>query len=541
MQILKLLKHVVMAHAREFVVFLTLAFCWCTGAWIVSGVHAKQRIDDVLGRERNNAKIVAENIAFNINQNLMHVRSVPVILAHDSGVTSALLKLYSDSERLPLSVDEKRSLWDADAELRELTLRLGNIRDDVGLHTLFVLNADGDCIAAGKSPDLPSFIGLNYSDRQYFLAAQKNKNGRQFAVGRTDNIGALFYSTPVLAHGQFLGAVVSRIDIKSLTSFVLDQDVFVTDENGVVILARDSDILMKALPGARVLESGAEDFESVYRKSNFEQVELNPVQFEGFDDVVQWRNAKYPFIYAKYATKDELVTVHVLRDARQVFEIKSDRILWFGVTSFSGIISLALVFGIVAYVRSISRHRQELLCLNENLAQQARTDALTGCANRRNFFEMLEAERQRGIRYGLPFSMLSLDIDGFKQVNDIYGHPGGDQVLRHFVSVVEKMIRPTDCLGRVGGEEFGILLPQTTGLDAAAIAERVREAVEQSPARYEQEMICYTVSVGVSQWLFDEAESIHDFVSRCDKALYQAKGRGRNQVKIAEWCILLEN
>lgn len=531
MRALQSLRHVRTTYASYIAIFLSLAVCWCAAAWMASGLFSWRRVVDVVERERHLASVTAENIALNISQRLMHVRSVPVILSQDAGVVAALKGFGPDVAPSPLPAAENRQGWQEDVALQALTRRLSLVRDEIGLHTLFVLNAAGDCVAAGKTLELPDFIGVNYADRQYFLEARKSSRGRQFAVGRTDNIGALFYSKPVLASGQFVGAVVSRINVKSLTNLVLDQDVFVTDENGVVILATDAAIVMQALPGAMGAASDADHFESIYKRSTFDPLAMQTLPFGNAGDVVRWNDAACPYVYARCAVKDEPVTVHALRKLSQIDEITRDRYLWFGLASLAGVLLLALVFGMVAYIRSVSRHRRELLSLNEHLARQAHTDVLTGCANRRCFFEMLEAERQRCLRYAQPLSMLSLDIDHFKQINDIHGHPGGDQVLRHLVSVVENVIRPTDRLGRVGGEEFGILLPCTTACDAALIAERVRAAVEDSPAIYEHEAIAFTVSIGVSQWIFERRESVNEFVCRCDKALYEAKDRGRNQVR----------
>ncbi|MBF0209393.1 MAG: diguanylate cyclase [Desulfamplus sp.] len=534
MKRLVLQKYFKILTPQAIITFSLLIIAWFITAWFFSGKFTIDRIVEVVNREYSYANAMAENIAANINQRLVHVRSIPFFMASDQSVVSMLMQFGTDDAKSTMQMDEKRNLWLSDPELGLMTQRLNRIRSEINLHTIFILNAAGDCVAAGKMPELPVFIGVNYSDRKYFLEAQKGNNSRQFAVGRTDNMNSLFYSTPVLASGQFIGVVVSRTNLNNLTNLELGQDVFVTDENGVVILAKDSNLLMKALPGSNSLECSAEVIQALYKQNTIKKLDLHPLRFKGVDDVVLLKKNDVPHVYANATAKEELVSVHVLRDLTQILKIQNDRILWFITTSFSGILLLSLVFGIVAYVRSMSHHRRELLGLNENLALQARTDALTGCANRRSFFESLEAERQRGIRYTLPFSMLIMDIDYFKKINDTYGHPGGDQVLCHLVSLVEKIIRPTDQLGRVGGEEFGILLPQTTGLDAALTAERIRAAVETTPAVYEQAAIHFTVSIGLAQWKIAEKETLKDLINRSDIALYNAKNRGRNLVSVEE-------
>ncbi|MDQ7831158.1 MAG: diguanylate cyclase [Desulfovibrionaceae bacterium] len=525
-------KHSKVIVTWRSIVLALVCIAWCVATWVASGIFAMQRIDLVVDRERNIAKSTAETIATNIYQRLSQVQSIPIVMALDPSVGSMLARFMTDNTLSPLQTHEKRDLWLADPELSAMTHRLNEIRSEIKLHTLFIVNAAGDCVAAGKPPEFPIFIGVNYSDRQYFLSAQQGKNGRQFAVGRTDNVSALFYSKPVLVSGQFIGAIVSRININNLTNFIPDKGIFITDENGVVVLAKDSDLLMKALPESAILKLPAEDVEKIYKNKTFETLSLSPWQPNGAVDVIKWNQSGYPYIYANFSVKDEPVTVHVVRDLKEILDIQNERILWAVLVSCAGILALLLVAGIVLYFRSISHHRQELLCLNKSLALQAHTDVLTGCANRRSFFELLETERQRGIRHAFPFSMLSLDIDHFKRINDYYGHPAGDQVLCHFVSIIEKTLRLTDRLGRMGGEEFNILLPQTVALDAALIAERIRAEVEKSPALYEQKTILFTVSIGVAQWRLAENETVDDFISRSDKALYEAKNCGRNQVKV---------
>lgn len=159
----------------------------------------------------------------------------------------------------------------------------------------------------------------------------------------------------------------------------------------------------------------------------------------------------------------------------------------------------------------------------------ATTDTLTGLANRRHFTALLEAEIQRWQRSGQPAALLMLDLDFFKRVNDTWGHAVGDEVLRHFATVLRGALRRIDVPGRVGGEEFAILLPDTSEEDALAAAERLRASVEASPAQTVGGSIPVTVSIGVT--LFREGDSGHEApMQRADEALYRAKQSGRNCV-----------
>lgn len=521
------------AWIRKAIALAVVIALWCGAVWIAGGRLAAERIEHLVIREREIARTTAETIGSNISQRMLEVRSIPFVLSWDPSIIAMLARFGPDVKPSPLPLEEQRNAWLADSALHGLSHRLNGIRSGLELHTLFVLNAAGDCIAAGKLPELPSFIGVNYSDRQYYLSARQGMNGRQFAVGRTDNINALFYSSPVFSSDRFVGVIVSRININSITNILYDNDTFATDTNGVVVLAQDTSLLMMALPDAAVLKFSDEERENIYKQQTFETLDLEQARIDGMDGLVRWRQGAWPSVHVARPALDGLITVHALRELKEMEDIRRDRVLGCFLVSLTGSLALLLVAGAVHYVRSTSVHRAELTRLNASLAIQASTDALTGCANRRSFINALEAEHLRCQRYNMPFSILTMDIDMFKCVNDVHGHPCGDQVLCHLVHVVNSLLRQTDLLGRIGGEEFCVLLPQTLCREALLIAERICSSIASTPLTYEGKSIPVTVSIGVAQWDQGGREPVQDFLRRCDLALYAAKDGGRNRVEQA--------
>lgn len=163
------------------------------------------------------------------------------------------------------------------------------------------------------------------------------------------------------------------------------------------------------------------------------------------------------------------------------------------------------------------------------LEKLAITDELTGLYNRRYLLRMAEQERYRAIRADRPLSLLIIDIDHFKQINDRYGHPVGDEALRQFAQICQQNIRQIDLLGRFGGEEFILLLPETNREQAQQAAERLRRLVEEASVETEDFSFGLTISLGITS-LTDEEESIDTLLLRADQALYAAKQHGRNQV-----------
>ena len=171
--------------------------------------------------------------------------------------------------------------------------------------------------------------------------------------------------------------------------------------------------------------------------------------------------------------------------------------------------------------------------LEEDLRAQAATDPLTGVPNRRSFETTARREVERARRYAKPFSVLALDIDHFKCVNDNYGHDIGDIVLKGMAQICLGKMRVTDTLARLGGEEFAILLPETD-IDAATnLAERLRYAVEANPIVTAKGALPVTVSLGVAQYAPNEP-TIDAALKRADEALYEAKHAGCNKVVVAK-------
>jgi len=170
------------------------------------------------------------------------------------------------------------------------------------------------------------------------------------------------------------------------------------------------------------------------------------------------------------------------------------------------------------------------------LEEESTTDALTGIRNRRYYDERFEDEVVRARRYDAPLSLLMLDIDHFKKVNDQYGHAAGDRVLRAFGALLRERVRYPDVAARVGGEELAVLLPNTGIKGAAMMAERLRHEVEQSsvPSAGGSDApssLRFTVSVGVAMLERDDA-SAEQLAKRADEALYRAKYEGRNRVVV---------
>lgn len=178
----------------------------------------------------------------------------------------------------------------------------------------------------------------------------------------------------------------------------------------------------------------------------------------------------------------------------------------------------------------LRRRNADLEGMLTRTEQLAMTDAVTGIFNRRRFADMLGREFATARRYGHPLSLLLLDLDGFKGVNDTDGHAAGDDVLRHIAQIISGAIREVDACARYGGDEFVVLLPHTDALAAEVVADRIRHKLELEREAWDGEACHVSLSVGISSSADTSLKTPDDLVEAADRALYEAKREGRDRV-----------
>jgi diguanylate cyclase (GGDEF)-like protein len=210
------------------------------------------------------------------------------------------------------------------------------------------------------------------------------------------------------------------------------------------------------------------------------------------------------------------------------------------VTGLSEVSYLTQVFNHM--VASLRRGRERLSAANNALRETNKelhllsiTDGLTGLFNHKHIMELLDREISRSMRYGHPVSVLMLDIDHFKKINDTHGHQTGDVMMRELADLFNRMVRNSDYVGRYGGEEFLIVLHDSDAESSADTAERIRQKVQDLEVTINQEKISVTISIGVAGYPINgkDADTV---ISAADKALYQAKSGGRNRIVVHSDC-----
>ncbi|MFN8413689.1 MAG: GGDEF domain-containing protein [Anaerolineales bacterium] len=219
--------------------------------------------------------------------------------------------------------------------------------------------------------------------------------------------------------------------------------------------------------------------------------------------------------------------VYALTSKTQI-NIQSDFFITLQSLVFTAIITALSIY---FFFLNSARIESNLEIAHQKMIEIANTDPLTGLYNRRHFYENAQQEFQRAKRYNLALSVLIVDLDIFKQVNDKYGHSVGDQVLIHASGVFKMLIRSFDLLARFGGDEFVILLKETNEKQAQVVAERIRFFMEENPAKHNEKAVPMYLSIGLTSLTLEDTD-VSSLMQRADKALYKAKELGRNRVVV---------
>lgn len=515
-------------------------------AWMVSDRLGHQRAETLLLREWDRAVGLAGAIDARLGMLLVRTRSVPNVLAQESQIVAALQREGEEVAPNVLPESVYRQRLGEDSRLRALEQRLETMVREFNVDQIWVVNAAGDCIASGGFSAGMRATGVNYADREYFKLAMLGHTGRQSAVGRTTDALSIYYAAPVSVGGRMFGVVVVKIEARKLSALLPERGAFVTDELGVVVAAADSSLLLKALPGQKGTTQAAPELLARYKLQHFEALPFKVAKtpfaaLPGAGMVagtVKFEESDSLYLLARSASQADFLQVWVAREAPEVMRLRREGLGAFALMLLAGASLWGAMLLMWAYYKrgqqfraEIGRANLELVKLNEELRIQARFDALTRCANRAYFFETLETAMHRAQRAGRPCALAVLDLDHFKSINDRYGHAAGDDVLICFVQRAGAMLRSTDLLGRLGGEEFAVLMPDTGCGGAIELAERLRAGIsaEVCTAKGLAIPISVSVSVGVAEWRIG-TESSEEFLARADAAMYVAKRSGRNRV-----------
>ncbi|WP_244813962.1 diguanylate cyclase [Caballeronia sp. Lep1P3] len=522
------------------------------GCWVAAGLLSdrmvQQEMTATVRTERQMAASIVDNMAQIIASDLAMSRAIPATLAQMDLTQRALAESRHYALNAKSTETGRRADWMARPGLARVNQFLHEAQGFSGLDSLWLVNDQGYCIASSNAADATSFIGYDMSARAYVTRALLGGFAEMYGVGRLSAEPGIFIAAPVYEDGLLVGAVIAKVSIDRLRHWVSRAGTFVTDENGVVVMAHDGHLEYQALPDAPIARMTARERVEHYRRDAFAPLRIERIG-ERMRQSAPWlapslaqdiyaaNGNAVPSLYDERTGLNSGLAAHIVHPLTSWPEIarnhNRDRLLVF--LTMLGVVTLAVVIA-TSYSRERRLHRatrdlaEQLQAANTLLSAEARHDALTGALSRRYFLDTLRNEAELARSTAAPLSVAIADLDHFKQINDRYGHASGDRALEHFVEVCRQQLRPSDAIGRLGGEEFGILLPQTTLADAQSVLERLRKRFHHEHCAHLPDDAVLSVSIGITELATEDA--LEWMLSRADLALYEAKSRGRDRSEV---------
>lgn len=392
----------------------------------------------------------------------------------------------------------------------------------------WIVNSSGDGHVSGDNSDRPYFAYHRDHDDSALLigAVLRSRSTKHWIIPVSRRINH--------PDGSFAGVAVASIDLNYFTTFYSTFDIGLNGAIGLFL--RDGTLLTRRPFDEKLLNRNFGDtrlFGQLLQVASNGSIAANS-RIDGVRKLFSYQAIeKYPLVVMVALSEDD-----VLDDwYREVMVYSMGVLLLLFMIAIFGWHLIGQIELRLQAERKAIRAKDELQELNRTLEMLAQQDGLTGLANRRHFDDVLEKEYRRASRGGGPLSLVMIDVDYFKQYNDIYGHQAGDECLRRIGKVLKDLERrPADLAVRYGGEEMLLLLPNTDETGAAQIAEKVRADIQALGIAHSANPVgVVTVSAGFNSILPDRQHipPMDELVGQADAALYEAKRGGRNQVRRA--------
>jgi diguanylate cyclase (GGDEF)-like protein len=319
---------------------ISLLMFWLLLSWLIAGAVLQPRFTEVIQAESLSLNHQADSLAYDVSSSLLHLHDIPALIALNPIVPMAISRVDGDS---PMPYLQRRQRWLDNVFLHSVDHHLDLASKSIGVDVLWVMNAAGDCIAASNAEQNNGFVGTNYADRSYFRMAMNNSHGYQYAMGRNSNIPGLYFSAPVMDEGRVVGVVAVKINLPRLANWINQADAFITDNYGVVVLARDPNLLMHRLPNAAFQQLSLDQMLTRYKRSAFPLLAIQSLGSRDYPQLLRFADKAQAILLQHRVIAEDGIHIYVLNRLDGIAEIAQERLNLFLLLAASGSI-LFLIF-----------------------------------------------------------------------------------------------------------------------------------------------------------------------------------------------------
>ncbi len=511
---------------------------WVALGLITSHLLIKKSLNELLSELHSHGQTETEYLASAFEQEFNKAEQFAATIALQSNIISTIETLnHSLKNRAPLSKNDFATQLINEPASQETHKYLSRLSRALDINIMFILDKTGTCVIS--SLRARPCLGVNYQYRQYFQQAKEKGSGIQFTIGKKIAEPSFFFSNAIIKDNEFIGAVVVRYYSNELARLFSNTGgiPFLLDKQDKILASSNPELLMRQMD-IQLKSTGNSPRPPYSRSRKNNGLQLNPFDSHYFTQPI-WFYEDEPYLIFDSTLPGRDLKMVRLAQAGELFSGRQE--LWV-VATLTIFIGLLLIFFVErninysshrkAHLALLSQANKELSDTAKNLYEMAISDSLTGLKNHRYFMQTLEHHFTKCHKNNTPLTLIGLDIDHFKNINDTYGHPAGDEVIRHLAKMCLSLVRSDDVVGRLGGEEFAIILPNLELQKAMDIAERIRTWCEHNVIQVSGHTIRFTCSFGVA--VLRPSSSIKAILNELDTALYQAKHKGRNCIVLAQ-------
>jgi signal transduction histidine kinase/CheY-like chemotaxis protein len=342
---------------------------WLGAAWNMAGHITERRAHESLAAGQRRLQQNLSELSAGVANQLKLIHAIPATVGRYQEIAQGL-KRFAETTRTPaLPAAKRQGVWTADPGLKRIDRLLEQAVADLGVvSVIWVMNRDGDCIAASNDRLTTSFVGTNYSDREYFREAIAGRFGKQFAVGRKTGIPGLFFSAPVKEsvkdqdknQEQVLGVIAGKVDLAVLDTWLGQSESWLADRFGAVILARNKDLEFRTLPDNTLSTLSTAERDARYAKKDLKALPIVPWGDDRYPPLQRVNGGGIPMLVAQSALPDEGLRVYVAEALPEIVTLDRDRRWLFALLALLGTAVIGCVTAIVTYIRQITRARRAL-------------------------------------------------------------------------------------------------------------------------------------------------------------------------------------
>ncbi|SMF44016.1 diguanylate cyclase (GGDEF) domain-containing protein [Alteromonadaceae bacterium Bs31] len=534
---------------RRFRLLQWLALCAAV-IWVVVGLNLSHQFIHHQLHEKLQARMDELNneSQFSLrifDQNLHQAEQLSQTLSFEQSTVNLLHKYRELNLDLnAMELEERRIAIPKIPGREELDSLYKQLATNVDATQIILLDPLGYLIASSRSGDNGAYLGVRYHTREYYQEALIRGKGRQFAIGKQIPVASFYFSTAIKANGELLGIIVIRLVTEEVVDFInptMDLTL-VSSSNGVVLASSDPALVYKHVGRGLSRPPLIIDYQRIFKQQEMASVPFEEIYSQHGNRLWSWQGERH--ILARGYVEEGDFQVFLFDNVSTLFTSSNTYWNFSFATLLAGLLIIILLERSVNFSQQRKAHLTALFEANRNLSSVSSelyeltvTDALTGLSSRRYFTQRLEDAVQREHRQtpAMPrssvqfkgLSLLLLDLDRFKLINDTYGHPAGDEAIRSMAKICQEQVRPYDTVGRMGGEEFAILLTDVTIQESKEVAARILHNCETTTIEYEKHQFTQTCSIGIARLCRDQ--TANGLLSQADKALYAAKNQGRNR------------